>query len=257
MPVFGDTKTNLNTLEKMVHEANADLIVFPELCTSGYEMRDRSEVASLAIDIDSSLEIEHLKSLANETDTHIVLGFPEIAGEKLFNSSALIEPDGRFTKYRKLHLFDREKNLFNPGDAPAPVIETAIGKIGLMICFDWIFPEVARCLALGGAQIICHPSNLVLTFCQRAMFARSVENGVFTMTCNRIGSETQTDRTLTFTGGSQILSNRGVTLAQASVDQAEIIRTEIEPELADNKMITASNDRLKDRRVEYYHAVIE
>ena len=257
LPTFGDTRANLSTVEKMVREADADLIVFPELCTSGYEMKDRHEVLALALDIDSGKEIAHLKSLASQTATHIALGFPEIAGERLFNSSALIEPNGRVTSYRKLHLFDREKNLFDPGDAAPPVVETEIGKVGMMICFDWIFPETARILALGGVHVICHPSNLVLAYCQRAMFARSVENGVFTMTCNRIGSETRTDRTLTFTGGSQILSHRGAMLAQASTDREEIISAEIEPKLADNKMITALNDLLGDRRVVFYERLIE
>ena len=121
-----------------------------------------------------------------------------------------------------------------------------------MICFDWIFPEAARLLSLGGAQIICHPSNLVLSFCQRAMFARSVENGVFTMTCNRIGTESRTDRELAFTGGSQILGNRGEMLAQAGADTEETISADIKPALADEKMITLNNHLHNDRRVELY-----
>jgi len=251
-PEFGETAKNIRRMTKIVRAVQADLIVFPELCTSGYELRNREEVRSLALNIDSSEEFRLLKSLAKEMNSHIVFGFPEISGSKLFNSSALIEPNGTVTPYRKLHLFDREKNIFDPGEEVPPVIDTAIGKIGLMICFDWIFPEVARSLALRGSQIICHPSNLVLTFCQRAMFARSVENGVFTMTCNRIGSETRTDRTLTFTGASQILSNRGVTMAQASPDSEEVISAEIDLSQAVNKMITAKNNLFEDRRTEMY-----
>ncbi len=255
-PVFGETTFNLSTVERMVRAADADLIVFPELCTSGYELRDRDEMQANAISV-AGREIERLKLLASDTDTHIVLGFPEVDNGRLYNSSALIEPNGNVTRYHKLHLFDREKNIFDPGDTIPPVVETEVGRIGLMICFDWIFPEVARIMALNGVQIICHPSNLVLSYCQRAMFARSVENGVFTMTCNRIGSEARTDRTLTFTGGSQILSNRGEMLAQATPDSEEVITAEIEPKLADNKMITALNDRLGDRRVEFYRIITD
>lgn len=251
-PVFGDTRANINKIGKMTREARADLIVFPELATSGYEFHERAEAETHAIDFDRSEYVAELVNLASDTGSHIVIGLPERAGNRIFNSSLLIEPTGRWTHYRKLHLFDREKLLFDPGEAPAPVIETKIGRIGLMICFDWIFPEVARSLALNGAQVICHPSNLVLTFCQRAMFARSVENGVFTMTCNRIGSETRTGRTLNFTGASQVLSNKGETLAQAGSNSEEIIRVELDPTQADNKMITALNDRLGDRRPEYY-----
>ena len=251
-PVFGDLNANLVRVQQMVDEADADLIVFPELCTSGYELKNRHEAEAVALDLDKGSEIEWLRNVSNDSGTHIVLGLPERAGGKIYNGSVLIEPNGKTTRYHKLHLFDREKNLFDPGEAVPPVVDTAIGRIGMMICFDWIFPEVARLMALGGAQIICHPSNLVLSFCQRAMFARSVENGVFTMTCNRIGSETRTDRTLTFTGGSQILSNRGVTLAQAATDKEEVISAEIRPADADNKMITELNDRLGDRRIDIY-----
>lgn len=256
-PVFGNTAQNLAIIESFTRKSNADLIVFPELSTSGYEIRNRTEVGELALDPAHSQEFHHLRALTRELNIHLVLGFPEKAEVKFFNSAALIEPSGKTTIYRKLHLFDREKNLFDRGDSPPPVIETAIGKIGLMICFDWIFPEVSRLLALNSAQIICHPSNLVLTYCQQAMFARSVENGVFTATCNRIGSETRTDRTLTFTGASQILSNRGALLAQAGKDTEEIISAEIAPEAADNKSITALNDIFQDRRIEFFHPLID
>lgn len=256
-PVFGDLNANLLKIQQMVEEADADLIVFPELCTCGYELKDRHEAEAVALDLDNGNEIEWLRNVSNHSGTHIVLGLPERSKNKIYNGCVLIEPSGRITRYHKLHLFDREKNLFDPGEAVPSVVDTAIGRIGMMICFDWIFPEVARVLALAGVQIICHPSNLVLSFCQKAMFARSVENGVFTMTCNRIGSEKRTDRTLTFTGASQILSHRGVTLAQAATDKEEVISTEIKPVEADNKMITELNDRLKDRRRIFYRTLID
>ncbi|MCF7810217.1 hypothetical protein K9N50_04430 [bacterium] len=251
-PVFGDTKSNINKICCMTEEARSDLIVFPELASSGYEFKDRNELKSLALDFNSGAEIKRLKQTAKETNTYIVVGLAEKDRDKLYNSAILLMPDGKTHTYRKNHLFDREKALFDRGDKPFSVVETPIGRIGLMICFDWIFPEAARLLSLGGAQIICHPSNLVLSFCQRAMFARSVENGVFTITCNRIGTESRTDRALTFTGGSQILGNRGETLAQAGTDTEEIISAEIKPVLADEKMITMNNHILNDRRTELY-----
>jgi predicted amidohydrolase len=251
-PVFGDTNINLATIQRLTEEADADLIVFPELCTSGYEFKDRHEVEALALDLEKGDEVVWLKELAADSGTIVILGLPERSGKCIFNGSAMIEPSGRVTRYHKLHLFDREKNLFDPGDAVPSVVETEAGRIGMMICFDWIFPETTRLLALAGAQIICHPSNLVLQYCQKAMFARSVENGVFTMTCNRIGSESRTDRTLTFTGASQILSNRGATLAQAGTTTEEVITAEIKPGEADNKMITGLNDLMGDRRAGMY-----
>lgn len=210
----------------------------------------------MAFSADDKDILKPLLNAARENDTHIVFGFPELTSQNIFNSAALIEPSGEIFVYRKLHLFDREKELFTPGDKPPFVVDTAIGKIGLMICFDWVFPEVSRSLALKGAQVICHPSNLVLSYCQRAMFARSVENGVFTITCNRIGSEERTGRKLIYTGQSQILSNRGVMLVQASLDQEEIICADINPSDADNKMLTKHNSVIIDRRPEFYKDII-
>ncbi|MBM3326975.1 MAG: hypothetical protein FJY65_08360 [Calditrichaeota bacterium] len=254
-PVFGDTTANLLKVKDFVEQAAANLIIFPELCASGYEFKGHRELQALALAPDSS-EIRCLKEIARDFRTHIVLGLPERNSGKVYNSSILIEPSGKTTIYRKIHLFDREKRLFEPGNAEPSVVRTEIGRLGMMICFDWIFPEVVRILALKGAQIICHPANLVLQFCQRAMFARSVENGVFTATCNRVGAESRAGRTLNFTGASQILSNRGATLAQASDEKEEVIKAEIRPAEADNKMITTLNDVIGDRRIDYYKSLI-
>ncbi|MFH0766028.1 MAG: nitrilase-related carbon-nitrogen hydrolase [Calditrichota bacterium] len=255
-PVFGDTPRNLDKIAALTETAGADLIVFPELATSGYEFINRREALDLSLDIKDGVEIEGLRQLARDTNCHIVLGLPERSGDRIFNSSVLVESCGEITIYRKIHLFDREKAIFTPGDEVPKVAETALGKIGMMICFDWIFPETARLMAVRGMQILCHPANLVLSFCQRAMFARSVENGIFSLTCNRIGCESRADRTLAFTGQSQILSPRGEMLAQASPSAEEIIKTEFKPVDADNKRFTDANDIIRDRRPEFYKELI-
>lgn len=266
-PIYGDTAANVAKMIALTHEHYPDLMVFPELATSGYEIPTRDEAFALSLVVNARKgktglatttgirEIADLVNCARETGSHLALGLPERDGERVYNSAILIEPSGKVTTYRKIHLFDREKHLFDPGNIPLTVIETAIGRVGLMICFDWVFPEVARTLALQGAQLLIHPANLVLQYCQKAMYARSVENGVFSVTCNRIGSEANTDRTLTFTGASQILSNRGMILAQASTDSEEVISATITPSLADNKMLTALNSLFDDRRVEFYTTI--
>ena len=256
-PKFGETEANLSLICRLVQQNDTDLIVFPELATSGYEFRSRDETLELSLDLVNGPEVRILAELASDTETCIVVGLPERVRLSVYNSVVLVQPDREITTYRKIHLFDCEKSLFEPGDQPPPVRQTPVGRIGLMICFDWIFPETARLLALDQAQVICHPSNLVLTYCQRAMFARSVENGVFTLTCNRIGSESRTDRTLTFTGQSQILSNRGEQLAQAGREDEEVITADITPSDADDKMITTHNHVLNDRRLELYGELLE
>jgi len=251
-PEFGDTVGSINRIFELTTKAESDLVVFPELITSGYEFKDREECFSLSIDVSNSSEFANLIEIAVKTHTYLVLGFPERAGDQVFNSSALISPSGETNIYRKIQLFDREKEIFDPGDEAPKVIKTEIGNIGMMICFDWIFPEICRSLALDGAHIICHPSNLVLSYCQRAMFARSVENGVFTITCNRYGVERRTDRQLQFTGRSQILSPKGKLLAQASENEDSIIFANIRPADADDKKLTDLNQFFEDRRPEFY-----
>ena len=125
-------------------------------------------------------------------------------------------------------------------------------RIGMMVCFDWIFPEAARSLALQGAQIITHPANLVLPYCQQAMLTRSLENGVFSITANRYGLEVLGEQKLAFTGASQVVSQRGARLVDAPTSGDCVAVVEIDPAAAEDKRITPRNDLLGDRRTEYY-----
>lgn len=250
---FGDHAANAATIRRLLDDApDVDLLVLPELAFSGYDFRDRDELESLAEPFHDGPTVTLLRELARERDAVIVAGYAERASEGCYNSAMLVCPDGRAHNYRKIHLFNREQDVFLAGDAPPAVVNTPAGRIGMMICFDWFFPETARCLALAGAQIIAHPSNLVLPWCQRAMFARSLENAVHTITCNRIGTEARSDRSLTFTGGSQILNTKGETLANAPTDREALVLASLDPNEADDKSIAGRNDRFGDRRPTLY-----
>jgi predicted amidohydrolase len=124
----------------------------------------------------------------------------------------------------------------------------------MMICFDWAFPEVARTLALEGADLIAHPSNLVLDLCQRAMFARCVENRVFAVTANRHGEERRPEGRLRFTGRSQVVGPDGSLLRRAPTRRDELFLGEIDPKRARDKKITPGNDVLRDRRPGFYRS---
>jgi predicted amidohydrolase len=116
---------------------------------------------------------------------------------------------------------------------------------------------VARILALEGAQIICHPANLVLPYCQDAMRTRSIENRVYTVTANRIGGEKRGNVSISFTGNSQIVDPNGNVLAHAG-DRSESVKiVEIRAEEADNKAITTNNDLFKDRKVSLYKPLVK
>ncbi len=259
-PEFGNPSANRRRMEAMAAKAagaSADLLVFPELATSGYEFRDRSEVERLA---ESSREEESAafaKEIASRHNMTVVIGYPEESGGRLYNSCLLATPSGELTNYRKIHLFSRETELFDPGDAPPPVVETPAGRVGLMICFDWLFPETARLLALAGAEIIAHPSNLVMAHCQRAMFARCVENRLFAVTTNRYGVEERAGRRLVFTGASQILGPEGELLAAAPEegDCMEVVEADLSR--ARRYQINDENHLLEDRRVDLYGALLK
>lgn len=252
-PAYAEPDVNRETMSSLARSAGAfDLLVFPELAVTGYDLRDADHARALAEPFDRGATAEWAVTLANDCQGAIVVGYAEASGETIFNSCLMALPDGRVYNYRKIHLFSREKDLFTTGDSPAPVIDTPFGRVGLMICFDWIFPETMRSLALAGAQIVVHPSNLVLPYCQRAMYARCVENRVFAITANRIGTETQAGRELTFTGASQILSPQGETLSSAPIDEISTDVVSINPSDADDKQLNEYNNLFDDRRGDLY-----
>jgi predicted amidohydrolase len=253
-PRFGEKKKNLDRVESAIQKNDADLIVLPELCTTGYQFISKSEVESLCEPVPKGETIQNLIEMCRRKNCYLAAGIGEKSDGQCFNSSVFVGPEGHIGTYRKIHLFREEKTWFAPGDLGFPVWQTDLAVIGMMVCFDWIFPESARSLALRGAQIICHPSNLVLPYCQNAMITRSVENRVFTVTANRIGAEERGGREqLTFTGGSQIVTPRGEILFRLEENDESFRSAEIDPRLAQDKQITPENHLWKDRRSQFYH----
>ena len=251
-PDFGKPSENLRRVLRGLGRAEADLVVLPELPFTGYLFRDRREVEGLAEDPRRSEIVDGLVALCRSRSMYIVTGFAERAAGKIFNSALLLGPRGLLRTYRKVHLFNLEKRWFDPGNLPFEVTRVRGARVGLMICFDWVFPEAARALALQGAELIAHPSNLVLDYCQRVMVGRCIENGLFAVTTNRCGSDTRPHGSVRFTGRSQIVGPRGEILHRAPAQRPGLSVVEIDPSRARDKMITPANHLLKDRRPEFY-----
>jgi predicted amidohydrolase len=252
-PAFGKINVNLEQVIRALENAEADLIVLPELAFTGYYFQDRDELRHLAEDPDTSPTVDSLAALCRARDLVLVTaGFAEKRADKCFNSALSIGPQGLLHTYRKLHLFGTERECFDPGDTPLQVHQVREFNVGMMICFDWIFPEVARTLALKGADVICHPANLVLTYCQQTMRARCIENMVFAVTANRYGREKRPHGELDFTGQSQIVAPRGTLIYQSRPDVDDLYIAQIDPALARDKKITPQNDVMADRRPEFY-----
>ena len=251
-PTFGQVERNLDHVLAVLRGVRDALVVLPELAFTGYSFRDRAEVTCLAEDSRDSPAVERLVALCRERDLHLVTGFAERFEDKVYNSALLFGPEGLLHVYRKLHLFGREKECFDPGDVPLQVHEVRGLRVGVMVCFDWAFPEVARSLALQGADVICHPANLVLTYCQQTMLARCIENGVYAVTANRYGTEDRPHGALTFTGQSQIVAPKGKLLYRSAAEGDDLHLVEIDVALARDKALTDWNDILADRRPEFY-----
>jgi len=251
-PRFGRSADNVAAALDQCAGTPADLYVLPELFATGYNFEDAAELAALA-ESASGPTMAAVTRFAAQRSCYLAYGFAERSSPGgAYNSAALVGPAGIVGLYRKVHLYANETVLFSPGDMGFPVYELPFGRVGIMICFDWIFPESARSLALGGAELIAHPSNLVLRYCPDAMVTRCLENRVYAATANRIGREDRGGIDLRFTGQSQVVSPQGEVLVRLGERDAGVRAVEVDLAAARQKRINAQNDILKGRRPDQY-----
>jgi predicted amidohydrolase len=233
---------NVDRALHLLETSRADLMVLPELFNTGYNFSNRRQVEKVTEPIPSGYTSQKLLEVSRDRNMTIVAGIAEREGSRFYNS-AIVARRGNASTYRKVHLFFREKTFFKPGNE-----FKVFGDLGVMICFDWFFPESARTLMLKGAKIIAHPSNLVLPFCPHAMKTRCIENRVFVVTADRIGRE----RELKYIGRSEIVDTKGRVLYCASSNREEVVIRNVDLREAANKKMTTMNDIIKDRRPEIY-----
>lgn len=255
-PRFGEIKQNVKNALSILKDVTDATIVLPELFNTGYLFRNLDELKELSESIQRGYTVPTLKKLAKQKRLNLIFGIAEKKNRKYFNTSVLITSKGKVFTYQKTHLFDREKLFFQAGTNSYQVYTLDGIKLGMMICFDWIYPEVARVLALKGAHIICHPSNLVLPWGQDAMRTRSIENRVFSITANRIGTEKRGSQSLSFSGKSQIVDPEGNILASAGERSESLKIVEIDVREAENKNVTANNHLFEDRKISLYKTLV-
>ncbi len=259
-PNFLAIDENLDRVDRMLRGISVDLLVLPELFASGYHFRTSADVERVAESLDdaSAPTLNRLRQWSNVLDTTIVAGYPEVFGNACYNSAAVVSGGQVVGNYRKVHLFYREKHFFQPGDTFTVFDIPSNGvsyRLGVMICYDWYFPEAARTLALSGADVIAHPANLVRKDCPRSMPIRALENHVYTATANRTGSETADGETLTFIGQSRACDPMGDVLCELSRDDEGIATFEFDPTLSRERQINATNNLFGDRRPSVYGAI--
>lgn len=254
-PVLGDVETNLERSEQAVAEAvsaGAEIVVLPELMTSGYMFSDLAEARSAAL----SAADPALRRWADAAGPAVVVGgFCEVDDGQVFNSAVVFEAGKLRAVYRKTHLWDREKLIFRPGDRLPPVLETRFGMVAVMICYDLEFPEVTRLAAVQGAELIVapvnwpqaprpvdeHPGELIT-----AMSAART-NRVALAICDRTGTE----RGQSWAQSSAIIGPDGWVIA-ASGSGPGTAMAEVDLAASRNKAVTEYVDVLADRRLDLY-----
>lgn len=258
-PRIGDAAGNLDRAVAAVSaaaDAGAQLIVLPELATSGYVFRDLEEVREVAEPADGPTT-RRLAALAKQRDLVVVAGFPERSGNLLYNSAVLVDQSGIRAVYRKAHLWDQESDFFTPGSAPPPVVDTAVGRVGMVVCYDLEFPEWMRAVALQGADVVCAPTNWPAE--ARPGDERPIEvvrvqasasvNRVFFAVADRTGQE----RGVQWVSASAIIGPDGYPLALAdSSGEEQIVTASCPLTSAADKRTGPRNDVFADRRTELY-----
>ena len=265
-PLIGELERNRSIGCDMIEQAagqGASLIVLPELCDSGYVFETRDEVYSLSSEASSSPTIAAWSRLAERRGLYIVGGFCERMGEQLYNSAAIVGPQGLIGVYRKLHLWGAEALYFERGNLGVPVFSTRIGRIAALICYDGWFPEAWRMGALQGADIICVPTNWVpmpsqpegqVSMSNILCMAAAHSNSLFVAAACRTGTE----RGQPFIGQSLIVNHEGWPVAgPAGETETRILTAEVN--LSDarrRRSLNEFNQLMRDRRTDVYDEML-
>lgn len=257
VPEFGAIEANRRaTVEAVEANADADLVVLPELATSGYVFESHEEVDAAAEPADGPTAIAWA-DIAAETDTWVVGGFPERDGDDRYNSSLIVAPNGVEGVYRKAQLWNKEKRWFEPGD-DVPVFETPFGRLGVQICNDLWFPELTVTQARADVDVVAVPTNWVPEPASRpAGWTMGVHQAVASANGNRVfiacADRAGTEREVTFEGQSVIIDPDGLPVAGPRPDTGSHVATaDCDLTRAREKSVTERDDVLGDRRPELY-----
>jgi predicted amidohydrolase len=264
-PTVGEKEENVSKTLRFAGEAaglGANVILLPELANTGYMFDTREEAFSLAEVVPGGETTGKWEEFARDRSVYLAAGIAEREGHRLYNTSVLFGPDGYIGSYRKLHLWNREKMFFEPGDLGLPIFHTPMGRLAMIVCYDMWFPELIRIHALQGADFILNLTNWVAgaeeekdsRVTEAVCVAQAHMSSVFMAAADRIGVE----RGQPFLGRSMIVSPTGEILAgPASFDKEEIVTAECNlMEARTGKRKTRLNHLVLDRRTDVYDALL-
>src|SRR5215471_19348641 len=257
---LGDIRHNIELSRQLVNEAvrqGAELVVLPECMNTGYLFDSADHCRALAESVPDGPFVAAMSALAREHGIFVASGITEWdpARGRIFNSGIMLDRKGEVAiHYHKQFLATHDQNWFCFGERGCPVVDTDLGRIGLLICFDGRIPEIARSLALQGAEILVDMANF-FAMDQADMWgpARAYENGVWLVAATKAGHE----RSIYYPGGSMIVEPTGRVVAKMPYDRHGIIVADVFPEQARDKSIYACNDKFADRRPLTYPILVE
>ena len=261
-PKLAEKERNLDACLARLEEAagaGAELLVLPECAIPGYMFDSAEEALPYAEEIPGP-STEAFERECRRLGIHAICGLLERDGDILHNAAILVGPDGLIGSYRKTHLpFLGVDRFVVPGDE-LKVFDTALGRIGLIICYDLRFPEVTRTLALRGADMVALPTNFPMAAkvqTELITVARAAENRIYLLAANRVGKE----RWGEFCGWSQIVDPYGTRLAEAGETEEALLLAEVDVEKARDKDYIVPGEYelylFGHRRPELYGALVE
>lgn len=216
---FGDRAANLQRIQQGVKDAAFDLLVLPELCTTGYLYASREELTPHAESARDGASVEFLLALSALKQATIIAGIAERDGENIYNTAVVVSHGRWLGKQRKCHLSRIEKPLFSAGTA-LTCFDNGAYRFGVLTCFDLWVPEAARVLVRAGAHLLCSPANYGGPWTTDLARVRAMENASHLIACNRTGHEHRNGTDAHFRGESQVIGPMGDVLLKASTDTA-------------------------------------
>jgi predicted amidohydrolase len=259
-PRIADLEANQRMIVRTVAEATsagADILVLPELATSGYVFESADEARRCAITPDDPMVGEWAAAVSG--GSVVVCGFAELGADgAVYNSALILDATGVLAVYRKAHLWDREKLFFAAGSQPPPVVPTAFGRIAVLICYDLEFPEYTRLTALAGADLLAIPTNWPRSEVPEGerpsevliVQAAARVNRVVVACCDRSGTE----RGQEWTEGTSIIGEHGWRIAAVGPDGEA--SAEVDLALTRDKTLSPNNDLFADRRPDLYGPLV-
>jgi predicted amidohydrolase len=245
--VPGDRRANLDRMAAALSGASFDLLVLAELFATGYGFADRSAVAAQAEAVPAGPTTGALVDIARSKHAFIVGSLVEADSDRSYNTAVIAGPHGFVGRHRKVHLPDIERRCFDRGHDDGAIFDLDGVRVGLVICFESWFPEYCRRLALGGADILCHPANYGGTMSPDVIRTRAIENLVFTITANRVGQEVVAGALEEFRGESRVVDPEGRVLLQAGRSE-ECGLVDIDPARARTKASPVCRDFAEEIR---------